>query len=172
MEFLYNYLFLKISLSIFVVLISKSFTKNAETKVNKEQPNKQYLIVVPNLEYLIVVGGEWGCDSRSKSITISVGSFLGQTNPYKNLSYEVKWIVIFVRTWNLTFPYNYVREIKLIRNFKTIRTFDITEARHQFYTSSICIHIYSLQIYKRSPPENSQGKLSMKPIFTKKYNKP
>ena len=27
-------------------------------------------------------------------------------------------------------PYNYVREIKLIRNFKALKTTDVTEARH------------------------------------------
>ena len=48
MEFPYNYLFLKMSLSILVVLISKIFTKNAKTKINKEQP-KQYSRV-PNYQ--------------------------------------------------------------------------------------------------------------------------
>ena len=48
MELLYNYLFLKMSSSIFVVSTSKIFTKNAETKINKEQP-KQYSRV-PNCQ--------------------------------------------------------------------------------------------------------------------------
>ena len=34
----------------------------------------------------------------------------------------------FFRTWNLTFPCNYVTEIKLIKNFKTIMAIDITDA--------------------------------------------
>ena len=44
----------------------------------------------------------------------------------------------FVQTWNLTFPHNYVHEIKLIRNFKTIKTTDITKAPHSYYARSIC----------------------------------
>ena len=36
----------------------------------------------------------------------------------------------FVQTWNLTFPYNYARDMKRFRNLKTIKTIDITEPRH------------------------------------------
>ena len=48
-------------------------------------------------------------------------------------------MVKFALKWSLTFPYNYVREIKLIKNFKAIKTIDVTEARHYFYSRSNCI---------------------------------
>ena len=48
-------------------------------------------------------------------------------------------MVKFVWIWNLIFPYSYVRETKLIWNFKTIKTINITEARHSFYPRSIYI---------------------------------
>ena len=51
---------------------------------------------------------------------MGVRSSLGQTNPYKNPSYEVKWVVKFVGTCNLAFPYNHVHEIKLLKHFVEI----------------------------------------------------
>ena len=48
-------------------------------------------------------------------------------------------MVKFVPIRNLTFPYSYVREIKLIWNFKTIKIINITEAHRSFYPRSIYI---------------------------------